>query len=450
MALEKSSPKLDMILNTATNNNANKIDKTINSIFKRFNFINKNSKNFNTNLGKSLNQFQKMDKITARMQKQTNGIASNMRIAGLALKGFIVGKALGGFKDIVAQYGSTGAEFSAAKNKSNVKNDLALSRALELNTGSTYQSLQDTLGKLASNANIQGSEEQKILTQAGFNPAEFAKLSNIDRLNTLVKSFDKIGNNKAFRDIFESLTGLSASELEGISKNLESINKDYKTQSDNLKGIDSKSLSKTNYLFGNTFYKIQDVLANLSSKIAPALNNLLDVVIKTIEKFINGGGIEKIGKTFKNAFKWLSDPKTLDSITEGFKTLIKVVSSVCSAIEWLIDKCIDLAGMLKNFGLLVFESFQLIFNNILLAIEKIKSKFSFGENKEITRLEREIKNNKANISTYGQSYVKNTDSLLGISSKQSKAPIKINIQNNIKSNDVTASFINNSYSKVTR
>lgn len=357
--MELKSTKTDAILKEA--------QKSMNSLLKSQNKIKINSTLTN-------NQFKLQNRNLLQMEKSSKMIASNFRLIGLSLKGMILNKAFGGLQNMLQGYGSTLSNFNASANKDNSLNTKALERAFQLNTGQNFSNLIDKMGTFASNANIAGSEEQKLLLQSNVNPNEFTKMDSMERFNTLMKIFEQRGKELPFRKMIEEITGQNAKTLESLLAKKNQINKDYQIQKDNLKSsMNGGNFENVARNWDRLSFTFNDTLASLMVELTPLFEKMLEI----INSFISSGGVKKTIDTIKDFFTTISDSKLLNSF-------LNTMEKMKPFFEWLGKTLLYLGGLASDgissyfdfFGKMIdrvkflFKSFPLYFENFLLSIQE--------------------------------------------------------------------------------
>lgn len=390
--------------------------KGIDNALKNVMEMNKNISNISKSTDKNMLMFQKRLKtsetLMSRMAKSASSMSTSIRLGVTALAGLAFGKAMGAFKSSMDQYGSASSMFRSKANKSDSLSDLTLSRALELATGDEQKGLQNSLGQMAADATVAGSDAQSLLLQAGFDPAEFAKMSQLDRLKTLIEAFNKMGNDVAFREMFENISGLKGSELEALSGLMPDIEKNFAELSKTMKGIDPQALSNTDAAWKKLLYSFQDFMALLSSKAAPYVTKAFEQIKTKILEFVESGGIER-------TIKWLSDTfNTISNLLGPGTTLTKIFNIIGIVWDGLVEAGRTVVNAFKlvwnAFGLTV-DYLKLFFNNMMkviyTALDKIPGLDYSGEIREtdasIATINKSIDENKKDLADAGSGLLNN-------------------------------------------
>lgn len=355
-----------------------KTDDILKSTQKTFNKLLATQNKVKTSSSLTTQQFVLQNRNLLQMEKTSKSIASNMRIAGLALKGLIVNKAFTSFQNILKGYGSTSANFSAMENKDSSINVKALERAFQLNTGSSHTDLIDKMGTFASNANIKGSEEQKLLLQSGINPNEFAKMNSLERFNTLMKMFENKGKDLPFRQMLEELTGISGKTLESLLSKRDMINKDFSSEKEKIKDtMGNKSFEETARNWDRLQFTLSDTLARIAVELTPLFEKLL----KIVNDFISSGGLGKAIETTKNFFNTIANSEYTKKLSEVFTKLKPVFGFLGDLLKVLgsfaIEGATSILGFISNMidkVKILFKTFPLQFDNFILSIQEGISK----------------------------------------------------------------------------
>lgn len=342
--------------------NSSGIDKALKNVENINKSINRISNSTERNMAMFEKRLKTSETLMSRMAKSASSISTSIKLASVAFSSMLLNKAVSSFTSAMAEYGSAGAMFRSSANKSDSLSDKALSRALELATGDEQKGLQNSLGKMAADAMVAGSDAQSLLLQAGFDPAEFAKMSQLDRLKTLIESFNKMGDNVAFREMFEKISGMSGSELEALSKLMPDIEKQFNELSKTMKGVDPNALAATDTAWKKLTYSFEDFMAVLSSKAAPHITKAFETIQKYILEFVESGGIEK-------TIQWLKDSlKYIVALLEPGSTMSKIFNII--GILW--DGLVESGKLLVNIFKLIGNSFMLLVDRMQLFFENIK------------------------------------------------------------------------------
>lgn len=392
--------------------------KGIDNALKNVMEMNKNISNISKSTDKNMLMFQKRLKtsetLMSRMAKSASSMSTSIRLGVTALAGLAFGKAMGAFKSSMDQYGSASAMFRSGANKSDSLSDLALSRAFDTVTGDKRQGLQDSLGRMAADATVDGSDAQSLLLQAGFDPEKFAKMSQLDRLKTLIEAFNKMGDNVAFREMFENISGMSGAELEQISKQMGEIETKFNEYSKSISKVDPNSLSKMDTILKELSHSFQDFTAILTSKAAPHITKLFEQIKTKILEFVDSGGIEKV-------IKWLSDSfNTISNLIGPGTTLTKIFNIIGIVWDGLVEAGRTVVNAFKlvwnAFGLTV-DYLKLFFNNMMKVIYTALSNIPFiGDQFEgkaaeydanISDINKSINENKKDLSDAGSGLLNN-------------------------------------------
>lgn len=352
--------------------NSSSIDKALKNVSSINKGIQKISVSTERNMAMFEKRLKKSELLMNKMAKSAQSISTGLKLASVAFGAMLINKALSAFTSSIGKYGSTSAIFRSNANKSNSLKDLALSRALQLSTGDEQKGLQNSLGQMAANATIAGSDAQSLLLQAGFNPNDFANMSQLDRLKTLIEAFNKMGSNVAFREMFEDISGLKGNELEALSKLMPDIEKNYADLSSTMTKIDPKTLSDTDSAWKKLTYSFEDLFAILTVKVTPYLTAALTKIQKYLMDFINNGGLDKVIGYIKMFFNAINDfIPDLELWKKAFgylKNTLLILGAILEKIWGLIKAVVKLmeligayiASFFTNIEILLYKTFDKI------------------------------------------------------------------------------------------
>lgn len=398
--------------------------KILDSILDKIDDINSSLNNVLGKMNKNMTSFNKglqaSNKSMKSLEKTSSSIVTNLRMGAIVFAAMAASKA----KDVLNQYGGAAASFRAITNKSNKRSDMALNRAFKSATGDEQQALQSSLGKFASRGTVVGSQEQQLLLQSGIDPKAFSNMSQIERLNTLMKMYEERGNDINFLKQIEDITNLGKGDLDALQSKLSDINKVYAEQSKTLANINMKGFEDINSSWDSFIWFIQDSLArlfnmlpNLTKELEPFINafknfisyftnskegseylkeltryfgNVWEIIKRLVTVLGNALGpvLEKIAAIMKPFIKFLADitePAMVDKAIDGFNNVIESIKRMGNIISMWFEN--------------VITSFKIMFEYIKLSIFQALDYIpGFSYDKEIDESNKKIMNYKKQLS----------------------------------------------------
>lgn len=355
---------------------SNSIDRLVRSIEN----VNKNISKISLNTQKNMTMFEtrlkRSETLMSRMAKSAASMSTSLRLASVAFAGILLNKAISGFTNALSKYGSAGANYKALVNQSKVLKDQALSSAFKIHTDDTQNGLQSSLGRFATKATVNGSEEQALLAQLGVDGNQFASMDQIDRLQSILKILVDNKNNIHITDLIEQLTGKSSSELFAIHKLMPEILKDYKKNLNSNNGVNSESLTKINQEWERLLNRIVDITANIFSKVSPYIQSAIEQLNSIINKFIENGGLDALSNYIKKLIIDFTTNvnKFKDSWTyEALKFIGDILFKSVEIIVWFVK---SMYRALKYLNYVLGSGMNLLVDGIISLVKYIHKALS--------------------------------------------------------------------------